>query len=308
MTQSEHSLRGDYPDTIAAQAAYWFAVFLDGGETAEERRRFGLWLEEHPAHRDAFQQIETLWSGSSSLKLQRGLAIDRRAFLGGIATAVIAAIGYSAYRSLPTADVWTDTGERRDIALPNGVAATLASNTSLSHMSQDGVDGIRLHSGEAWFNHTDTTSPFFVTANNGIVWCEGGSFDVSCYGRDVTVTTQQGRIAIRLAGGVTTVPGGTAVQYRDNSIGSTYAVDLVTALAWRDGRLVFIGSPLDTVTKTLERWQPGHIVVLGDSLKSRPVTMVVDLDNLSNVLRSLGRVLPVDVIRITDYLTILREA
>ena len=308
MTQPDNPLRGDYPDTIAAQAAYWFAVFLDGGETAEERRRFGLWLEEQPAHRDAFLQIENLWSGSSSLKLQRGIAIDRRVFLGGTATAVVAAIGYSAYRSAPTADMWTDTGERRDIALPNGVEAMLASNTSLSHVSQDGVDGIRLHSGEAWFNHIDKTTPFFVAANNGIVWCRGGSFDVSCFGRDVTVITQEGRIAIRLADSMTAVPGGTAVQYRDNNIGSPYAVDLATALAWRDGRLVFMGSPLDTVAKTLERWQTGHIVILGNSLKSRPVTMVVDLDNLNNVLRSLGRVLSVDVIRITDYLTILREA
>jgi transmembrane sensor len=65
---------------------------------------------------------------------------------------------------------------------------------------------------------------------------------------------------------------------------------------------------LEKVANVLQRWHPGRIIVLGDALKQRPVTLVVNLNRTSDVLPLVGKVLSVEVDQIGDYVTILREA
>lgn len=68
-----------------------------------------------------------------------------------------------------------------------------------------------------------------------------------------------------------------------------------------------MAEPLEYVATVLERWQPGKIMIIGEALKKRPVTLVVDLDRSRDVVPVLARVLHVDVARFTDYLTVIRE-
>ncbi|MAZ35255.1 MAG: iron dicitrate transport regulator FecR [Thalassospira sp.] len=306
MTGENHA--ANLPDTVSEQAIYWFALLLDGSETEEDRRAFARWLDADPAHLEAFGDIERLWSGSTSLNLSTDNKVGRRAFMTGTAAAVVIGAGWVFAPHHPFADIRTATGERHRFSLPGDVEAELASDTVMSYVARDGVNGVELHRGEAWFNHLATGSDFFVAATNGTSWSRGGRLDVAVYDGDVTVIAEQNPLTVRLGSAQTQLAAGNAVRYSDLQIGRPYEVDISTELAWRNGQLVFMGQPLGEVVRVLQRWQNGKIMIIGEELKSRPVTLVVDLERSKDVLPVLASVLSISVHRFTDYLTVIRAA
>ena len=306
MTGENHL--ANLPDTVSEQAIYWFALLLDGSETVEDRRAFARWVEADAAHLEAFGEIERFWSGSTSLNLSTGNKVGRRAFMTGTAAALVISAGWAFSPRHPFADIRTVTGERHSFSLPGGVEAELASDTVMSYVARDGINGVELHSGEAWFNHSATGNAFFVAAAHGASWSWGGRLDVAAYDGGVTVIAEQNPLIVRVGGAQTQVAAGNAVRYRDVQIGRPYEVDLSAELAWRNGQLVFMGRPLGEVVRVLQRWQNGKIMIIGEELKSRPVTLVVDLERLKDVLPVLARVLSINVHRFTDYLTVIRAA
>ncbi|WP_417827189.1 FecR family protein [Thalassospira povalilytica] len=297
------------PDPISEQAAYWFALLLEGNESAEDRKEFARWIDQDPRHKDAFSQIDRLWSGSSSLDFSPANPIGRRAVLGGSLAAILLAAGWGAMRYRPFADMTTETGQRREVTLPgNNGRSILASNTAISFVSDRGVPGVEIHSGEAWFEHNADRGDFFVVAKGGKSWSAGGRFDVAAYNNDVTVIAQTNSLQLELAGAGYSVPQRNALSYRGAEVVKpSHRIDVASALAWREGQLIFMGEPLEHVVAILERWQHGKIMVLGDHLKQRPVTLVVDLGRLHTVLPVLAKVLQVDVSQFTEYLTVIRD-
>ena len=296
------------PRTVSDQAAYWFALLLDGSETENDRKAFARWVAEDPSHLHAFDEIERLWNGSSSLQIGANRNLGRRAFLGGTIVAMVLGAGWTAHRFHPLADIRTASGERREMVLPGGVKAMLASDTSLSLVAKQGVSGVAIHQGEAWFDHQVAGTNFFVAATGGTTWSEGGRFDVANYAGTTTVIAEQNGLVLRAGGTMKPVQAGQEVRYGDGWVSDPRKVNVGNALAWRNGQLVFIGERLDDVVNILERWQDGKIVILGDALKSRKVTIVVDLDRSRHVLDALSTVLSIKVDQFTDYLTVVRAA
>ncbi len=296
------------PDTVSEQAVYWFALLLDGSETEEDRRAFARWIDASPVHLDAFHQVERLWSGSTTLDLSQSTKVGRRAFMAGTAAAAVISAGWAFAPRHPFADVRTVTGERGAFSLPGGVKAELASDTVMSYVTRQGINGVELHRGEAWFDHSATQQAFFVAAANGASWSRGGRLDVAVYDDEVTVIAEQNPLMVRIDDREVSLPAGNAMRYRGAKIGRPYGVDLSTELAWRNGQLVFMGRPLEDVVRVLQRWQNSKIMIIGEELKSRPVTLVVDLDRSKDVLPVLANVMSINVHHFTDYLTVLRAA
>ena len=307
-----------YGSSAAEQAIYWFALLLDGTESEHDRANFAHWLAADPAHHRAFMEIEHLWTGTSSLNLGN-LNLDgqgksgRRAFLGaGLAAVLVGAAGWygDVIPHHPFADFRTVKGVRRKITLLDGVQAELASQSSLSVITDDkGATGIALHKGEVFFQHDGRQRDFFVRAANGFVRpVAAARFDVTCYDGQSEIITQTGSVDVETALNTRNVTRGEGVFCDNGVLGTPYDVDLALRLAWRKGRLVFVGDPLEKVANVLQRWHPGRIIVLGDALKQRPVTLVVNLNRTSDVLPLVGKVLSINVDQIGDYLTILRDA
>ncbi|MDP2699341.1 DUF4880 domain-containing protein [Thalassospira sp.] len=292
---------------IADQAVYWFALLLDGSETAADRAAFARWISD-PAHLAAFEDIERLWNGTASLDLAQRSTVGRRAFIGGgLAIAVLVA-GWGTTRRHSFADLRTSVGERQNMTLPGGVDVVLASNTALSLRTQGGINGVHLHHGEAFFDMSASNTAFFVESGNGISQSFGGQIDVALYEGETTVIAARRSVDLRFGGMQGELKAGHAVRYRDGQRGKPYGVDVATSLAWREGRLIFMGQPLSDVVQVLERWQPGKIVIIGDALKARPVTLMIDLDRSATAVSALAQALPVRVDHFTDYLTVIRAA
>lgn len=293
---------------LSEQAVYWFALFLDGSETEEDRRAFAHWVEKDPRNMEAFGEVERLWSGSSSLQLSANSRVGRRAFIAGGVVMATLATGWGAQRYYPSADFRTATGERREIALPGGVKATLASGTTMSLVTGQGLSGVELHGGEVWFDHAAGSGDFFVSSSDGRSWSRGGQFDVAHFDGQTTVTVERSTIFVKQDGKTARVASEQAVSYRPGFMGQVHQVDVATALAWRRGQLVFMGEDLADVARILERWQPGKIMVIGDNVGRRKVTMVVDLDRTRDVLPALANALSLKVDQFTEYLTVIRAA
>ena len=294
--------------TPTEQAVYWFALLLDGSETEEDRHAFARWIEQDPRNMDAFHEVERLWSGSSSLPLSAGNKVGRRAFVAGGVLAGVLATGWGVRRYSPMADFRTSTGERREVSLPGGVKAMLASRTTLSLVAGKDLSGVELHNGEVWFDHVPGRGDFFVLSSGGRSWSRGGQFDVARFDGQTTVTVEQGTIAVKQDTQTATVSPQHAVTYRPDRMGTVHDVDVANVLAWRNGQLVFMGEKLTDVARILERWQPGKIMIIGDDVGHRKVTMVVDLDRTRDVLPALANALSLKVDQFTEYLTVIRAA
>ncbi|MBX2832428.1 MAG: DUF4880 domain-containing protein [Rhodospirillales bacterium] len=293
---------------LSEQAVYWFALFLDGSETEEDRRAFARWVEKDPRNMEAFGEVERLWSGSSSLQLSANNKVGRRAFIAGGVVMATLATGWGAHRYYPTADFRTATGERRDVTLPGGVKATLASGTTMSLVTGHGLSGVELHGGEVWFDHAAESGDFFVASSGGQSWSRGGQFDVAQFDGQTTVTVESSTIFVKQDGKTARVAPEHAVTYQPGLMGQVHQVDVANALAWRRGQLVFMGEELADVARILERWQPGKIMIIGEGVGRRKVTMVVDLDRTRGVLPALANALSLKVDQFTEYLTVIRAA
>ncbi|OSQ40908.1 hypothetical protein TMES_00430 [Thalassospira mesophila] len=310
--------KNQHGSSALEQAIYWFALLLDGTESEHDRENFACWIASDPAHHRAFLEIEHLWTGTSSLNLaHQNLGAHnktgRRAFLGaGLAAVLVGAAGWygDVLPHHPFADFRTVKGTRRKITVMDGVQAELASQSSLSLVTDDrGASGVALHEGEVFFAHDGRRRDFFVSTASGIVRpVAAAQFDVTCYDGQSEIITQTGSVDVETDQSTRNVTGGNGISCDNGVLGTPYEVDLAMRLAWRKGRLVFVGDPLEKVANVLQRWHPGRIIVLGDALKQRPVTLVVNLNRTSDVLPLVGKVLSIEVDQIGDYLTILRDA
>ena len=147
-----------------------------------------------------------------------------------------------------------------------------------------------------------------MTAGGFVRPVAAAQFDVTHYDGQAEMIAQSGSVDVETDLGARNVTRGKGVSFENGVLSVPYGVDLAMRLAWRQGRLVFVGDPLEKVANVLQRWHPGRIIVLGDALKQRPVTLVVNLNRTSDVLPLVGKVLSVKVDQIGDYVTILREA
>lgn len=301
-------------DDVSEQAIYWFALLLDGAETDQDRQAFARWIDADETHRQAFLDIERLWAGTSSLDMSEpARSLGRRAFLGaGLAVGLVGAAGW--YGRIiphhPFADFAASRGERRNITVMPGIQAELASQTSLSLVqNQFGQTGLALHEGEVFIEHDGRQPGFFVQAA-GLVTRprEAARFDISHYDAGGDVIAANGALDVTLNARHHSILPGQAMSFAPGDMGMPRPVDLAVRLAWRQGKLVFVGDPLAHVATVLQRWQPGKIIVLGEQLKKRPVTLVVNLDRTADILPLMGKALNVEVDQIGRYLTILRAA
>jgi len=72
----------DEPVTVSEAAAHW--LILHDGEriSAREKKAFQRWLDASMAHRDAYEQARSLWSGFDEYADQAELRALRTAALG----------------------------------------------------------------------------------------------------------------------------------------------------------------------------------------------------------------------------------
>lgn len=298
-------------ERIAHEAADWLVKVIDNKMSSSERSAFEAWLEDE-RHRETFANLQRLWRGSSELPAIRARAPKPRRLTRrdlGKAAVVLAAggAGWSYLSDYPFAEHRTGTGERKTFNTPDGTQIDLAARSRLSINFTDSYRRITLYQGEAFFSVAKDGRPFSVEAGNGVTTALGTSFGVRLRDPQARVIVVEHGIRVSLAGRAVNVDAGYEIEY-GATLGPVQQGDAGEELSWREGRLVFNGTPLSEVVQALNLWRPGRIVVLDSDLARRPVTFIADVNRLDSIDKEIERSMRVRAVQLTPLLILLLPA
>ena len=324
-------------DRLAAEATKWFVRMISDRVSESDRRAFEAWLARDPAHHRAYLEAEALWGelrqvpdprpdaarlGDPPLeprRRQRQARNRQHSWLRWSAALaasllLLASLGlwgeevYDRWR----ADYATGVGEVRAVALSDGSLVQLNTDTALAVRFTDDRRRIDLYRGEAFFTvESDPDRPFQVVAGGAAALAVGTDFNMRISSGTVTVAVSNGRVEVSAEPGrgslgeAVTLDAGLEARYGPCGAIETRDVNLATVTAWRQGRLVFADQPLRTVVAELDRYRPGAIVFLNSAIAEARFTGALNLDDTDQALAAIESALPIEVRRVTPWLTLL---
>jgi transmembrane sensor len=304
------------PSQLEQEAAGWVLRFTSGDASRADLDALARWSAISPAHRRAFDEVSRTWQvlGSAERAGSPTLAafqnrhgthvaprIDRRAVLGGAFAASAAGAVYLAVRppfdlwwswSERTADYRTDTGERRQIALSEGVLVEMNTQTSIALRPAGGESGrIELIRGEAIISASPgADSPVTIMARDGRIVATDARFNVRHDLGSVCVTCLQGKLQVERM--TTTLPlsAGRQVVYSEKGIGVAVPVDASAVTAWQDGVVIFDGTPIVDVIAEINRYRRGKVVLLNAALGRERFNARFRIENIDRVVGQIEQV------------------
>lgn len=335
---------GDERERLETEAVTWIVRLTSGEATEADHDAVNAWRRLSPAHEDAFLKVERLWIGFEGLRShiaepsagfhstksapasstvasagrgRRATARSRVAWRAIAATLVAIAITVvlqSGFFARLSADYRTGTGDQETARLADGSLLQLNTQAAVAIRFTDSTRRVELLEGEADFQVAkDTSRPFVVTTDDGNVRAVGTEFMVRKMPDTTVVTVIEGIVEIRAlpgrSGGDEPVrlEAGQHLQFGPAlGVGPVQRVDTHLATAWQRNKLIFEGTPVATVVDEINRYRPGHIMLLSPSLSNHRVSGVFDLDRLDSAVAAIERTLPVTTVHMTNRYVFLR--
>ena len=275
--------------------------------SAEEWQRFVTWLEAHPAHADAYDQV-TLESAALEIgRLDHLLparpeparrAAPTRQWLrwGGYGGGLVAAAAAAVLALMPTMvsqsdsyTVETGAGARRTVTLPDGTRIEMNGTTRVV-LDRKQPRVAMLESGEAVFrvvHHADR--PFEVRTGQVTLRDVGTVFNVARSKDTLRVSVAEGAVLFQPDGEAVTLSRGMMLSSRDDDDAVHVSqVDPAAVGGWTSGRLEFHDAALSSVAEDVSR-STGAAVRISPEMAGRPFSGTLRLDRPSeDVVRSLA--------------------
>jgi len=261
-----------------------------------------------------------LAAGLGALAVGAGWALWQHGAPGSVAT-----LAGTQAQAMPAYEAGLDTapGERRSVSLPDGTRIQLNTRTRLAVRFHEGRRTVQLLEGEAMFEVAhDAARPFTVDAGAGRITVTGTRFDVRREVAGVAVAVESGSVSVQGQAGqggqmgqmgqmddieaaaarrATRLSAGLGTRIRaDGEVAPAVPVDLSTALAWRDGKLVFRDEPLSAVVAEVSRYRRQPVRVADAATGRLRVSSVFNADDTDALLAALPQFLPVGVRRLAD--------
>ncbi len=312
------------PHTLRRDAHAWVRRLTSGEATVADAQALKRWCDTSDAHAAAFAEARQLWKDfgpageavrrRQAAKARRAPTLGRRAFLGGAfataagaAVAVVAPAGlWGAFPSL-AADLRTKTGEQRQVALGADVTIDMNTHTSVALRRDAGaLHGVDLLDGEIAVNSArGAAQPFVVAAGPGRAIATQASFEVRNLDARVCVTCLSGDVRVEVGGRSLTLAANQQVTYDKYMLGTVAQTDVATASAWRNGVLVFRQTPLSDVVSEINRYRPGHVLVVDDKLARSRLNGRFRIDRLDTVFAQIREVLGASVTELPGGIVLL---
>lgn len=318
-------------DDLARQAAEWLVLLSadDDQERAGAEHGYQQWKQQGPAHAAAAQDMERLLAGLRDLREQPGserqlhAVIDgeirfsqrsRRnkrfgAALGlGLMLMVPGWLGWQHYpNALLFADLDTATGQWRETRLEDGSRLTLAGGSAVDlHFTATGRE-VRLLRGEIRVEvAADAQRPFEVVTADGSIRALGTRFLVSKQAASTDLSMLESKVLARSSEvpAEAVVAAGQQLRIRHDGLDRPQAIDAESIdQAWQQHRLLARGLPLSQVLEQLQRQYAGVLSFDAEALASIQVFASLPLDDPQRALQLLEASLPIEVTRLTPWLT-----
>ena len=193
------------------------------------------------------------------------------------------------------------------VILSDSTKIWVNSETTLRYPVNFGKDKREVYlTGEAFFEvKKDTEKPFIVHSNNHKIKVHGTSFNVSSYSSDDEIVTT-------LTEGLVTVysddldteehplhPGFQSRYSKTNGTFSKKEVDIVSFVAWKDGRFIFKEKRLDEIMKIMSRWYDVEIS-FGDN-KLKEIRFTGNLKRYDNIQAILDKLTKTNELKFSAY-------
>ena len=298
-----HLADDDMPLAHEEQAAEWCWRIADRVLTGSERDEFDAWLRADPRHREAFEEMVTVWKGTDAIAEMPGfLSLRAKALttmesareaprsgwrsgwqrIIALAAVVVLMVVSGTWYLTSGPDVYvTGVGERRVVRLDDGSRVSLDASSSVTVAYSGDKRTLVLERGRAKFDVAkDPLRPFTVTAGQRTVVATGTAFSVELLRDQMRVLLYEGHVAVlaqppgktptpvRIGGstdaGAQLKPGQELALSLSSSTATIVAADPVRSLSWEGGRLTFIDEPLARAVERVNRYADTPIVV-GDA-------------------------------------------
>lgn len=248
--------------------------------------------------------------GATAVRQHRGSTVRPRRrrwrlIVGAAASVLIAAaiaggFAWHDYARVERGAWSTALGAQKIVRLADGSTATLGSNTELSVAFSRHERDLQLKRGEVFFDVAhDISRPFVVHAEGYSVTAVGTRFDVRRDASKLRVVVTRGLVRLQSARDPTQAPAmlpAGSIAMVDGGDVLVRHVPLDEArerLSWRDGYVVFHGTPLAQAVAEFNRYNAGKIAIADPSLDNLRVGGNFRLDNSAAFVRLLQEVFPV---------------
>lgn len=229
-----------------------------------------------PPRASAETTLPTLRAGLRTRRASLRPAPRRASAFAMVALVLVAIASYWGWRRFEHVEpiaYRTTIGSLKEIALADGSAATLSSDSAIDVALSQRERHIDLRKGEAYFEVAkDAARPFAVQAGSRRIVAVGTRFSVRRDGDEVRVVVSEGTVRLESSPEdgrnqpVTLLPAGSSALANASGVlvraGS--AADAERALDWRRGHLVFLDTPLAVAVAEFNRYNTRPLVV-GDA-------------------------------------------
>jgi transmembrane sensor len=301
------SLRDAGLDPVERAAAEW-TFRRQRGLSAEDERAFSQWVNEAPEHAKVFAEMNETEHLLDGIRIRSAenivpfppTAVSRRrlpVLSLALAAAAAFAVGFVAWRQWkPTAvpfvqSAVTQVGGSSRLELPDGSVVRLNTDTEVEVNYVAAERRIKLVHGEAYFTVAkDSSRPFWVQAGPVAVRAVGTAFNIRIRPDAVNVLVTEGKVRV-VEGDHAKAPvsqppdtgamltmGHLAKVSLDVShrlaaealiISAVQPRAIESAMAWQEGRLEFIETPLAEVVSEFNRYNRHKIVIADPILAAR---------------------------------------
>jgi transmembrane sensor len=318
----------EQPPCVSEQASVWFARLQADEVTAEEQARFKSWYRASREHARAYDRMRALWEmlEAPAQRVQAKVEAEQapeapplaskgpysRRFMAASSLIFGVAVLLSnqlsiLYQNLQS-DYHTAPGERLTVALDDGSRVTLNTDTALNVDFSAAQRRIELLRGEGYFDVAPNKSrPFIVTNGTASARAVGTAFSVRDSADAVRVIVSEGTVEVS-ANNVhqaVLVHLNQQVSYQQGRIGPVKPANIMEALAWQRGQLIFNRQPLSTVVDEVNRYRRGQILLINPELKERIVSGVFDTTEPDTAVDGIKATLKINSLNLSERLVLL---
>lgn len=292
-------------DPLQDQAVEWLIRLSAENCQPAERAAFQNWLDQSPAHRATYAQIERRmqWlervgqtdSASRQAALQyrpaksfpfsrqAGLAVAAMLLLG-VGLATFSPLGWYGYPRHYSAE----PGARQTVSLADGTQLELNTDSEVAVRVNRNQRNVEVVKGEVYFTVVHNPElPFVVSAGAGRSIDIGTEFEVYRQAEQVLVAVHEGSVRVE-AKQSRDLSASQAVAYDHNGNFVDTTADVKTLSAWRRGKLIFDNRRLDEVLAEIGRYHRMDIG-LGDlTLAERKVSGTFFIERLDDNLAAIA--------------------
>ncbi len=328
----------DTNNSVSDTAIEWLVRLQSEELSSNEEQLFYAWLEKSSAHQRAYIEAEWLWQRAevsetplrkadsaenisatnnnvialplSKRILPRALAASLAFFMVGLLSLMFLDYKNNQYT--------TAVGDQLDFVLEDGSHLYLNTDSSVRADIDEKRRLIVLNKGEVFFDVAkDSSRPFMVKTESGIVRVLGTRFNVLSGPQGSTVTVLEGSVGVtsnldvkQVAEQQFATEARLSQDQQTTILGDQVAqiqniADADRVVAWREGKLIYNGESFVQVLQDISRYFEGEIRVGDAVLENLKVVAVLQLQDKESTLQVLEETFNLASVETSKELTLL---